>query len=151
MVSDRIEREVLIDAPIDVVWVVVTDPEHVGRWFGDSASIDLRLGGEASLTWEGMGTAHARVEKVDPPHTFSFRWARPFGAEPSKGNSTLVEFTLSAEGTGTRLRVVETGFSELDWSDEEKARYVEENRLGWDRELSELQAYVSERFGGSSR
>ena len=64
MVPERIEREVLIEAPLEVVWAVVTDPEHVGGWFGDSAEIDLRPGGEAVLTWEKHGSALAVVEKI---------------------------------------------------------------------------------------
>jgi uncharacterized protein YndB with AHSA1/START domain len=40
---DRIEREIAIAAPIERVWELVTEPEHVGRWFGDAgAEIDLR-------------------------------------------------------------------------------------------------------------
>ena len=104
MVPERIEREVLIEAPLEVVWTVLTDPEHIGGWFGDSAEIDLRPGGEAVLTWDKYGSALAVVERVEPPHVFSFRWARPLGAAPREGNSTLVEFSLSAEGEGTRLR-----------------------------------------------
>ena len=143
MVPERIEREVLIEAPLEVVWAVVTEPEHVGGWFGDSAEIDLRPGGDAVLTWEKHGSALARVEKVEPPHTFSFRWARPMGAEPSEGNSTLVEFNLSAEGEHTRLRVVESGFPALDGSEEEKAMYAEGNTEGWKAELADLQEYVA--------
>src|SRR5688572_4099280 len=98
MVPEQIEREIVIDAPLEVVWGIVTEPEHVGSWFGDGAEIDLRPGGEAILSWEKYGSFRARVEKVEPPHSFSFRWARPAGVEPRAGNSTLVEFTLSAEG-----------------------------------------------------
>ena len=118
MVPDRIEREILIDAPLEVVWAVVTEPAHVGSWFGDSAAIDLRPGGEAMLTWEKYGSFRARVEKVEPPHVFAFRWSRPADTEPRPGNSTLVEFSLSGEGETTRLRVVESGFTELDGSDD---------------------------------
>ena len=143
MVPERIEREILIDAPMESVWAIVTEPEHVGTWFSDSAQIELRPGGKATLTWEAHGSAHAQVEKVEPPHSFSFRWARPVGAEPRKGNSTLVEFTLSAKGESTRLRVVESGFQELEGSEEEKAKYAEENTKGWDFELGELRDYVS--------
>jgi uncharacterized protein YndB with AHSA1/START domain len=143
MVPDRIEREILIDAPPERVWAVVTEPEHVGRWFGDSAEIDLRPGGEATLTWDEHGSVRARIEKVERPHLFSFRWARPVGAEPREGNSTLVEFYLTAEGEGTRLHVVESGFQELDRSEEEKAKYAEENTQGWKLELEDLREYVS--------
>ena len=151
MVPERIEREVLIEAPLEVVWAVVTEPEHVGSWFGDSAEIDLRPGGDAVLTWEKHGSALARVEKVEPPHTFSFRWARPMGAEPSEGNSTLVEFNLSAEGEHTRLLVVESGFQALDGSEEEKTAYAEGNREGWKAELGDLEEYVAKLVGASAQ
>lgn len=150
MVPERIEREILIDAPLEVVWSVVTEPEHVGGWFSDSAEIDLRPGGEAVLTWNEHGTARAVVEKVEPPHLFSFRWGRGSGVEPREGNATLVEFSLSAEGESTRLRVLETGFQELDGTEDEKAKYSEENRQGWAHELGDLREYVSKQVRGSA-
>lgn len=151
MVPERIEREILVEAPLDVVWAVVTQSEHVGRWFSDSAEIDLRPGGEATLAWEEHGTARAWVEKVEPPQFFSFRWARPVGAEPREGNSTLVEFSLTAEGEHTRLRVVESGFRQLEGSEAEKATYAEENTRGWKVELGELQEYVANQVRASTR
>jgi uncharacterized protein YndB with AHSA1/START domain len=143
MVADRIEQEILIEAPPEVVWDLVTDPEHVGAWFGDAAEIDLREGGDASLTWDSHGTFLARVEKVDPPRFFSFRWARPADTPPAEGNSTLVEFSLRAEGSGTVLNVVESGFPTLAVSDEEKAKYAAENTEGWQVELGHLRDYAA--------
>lgn len=151
MTPDRIEREIVIDAPLEVVWAVVTAPEHIGSWFSDSAEIDLRPGGKGTLTWDEHGSFHLRVEKVDPPHALAFRWARPAGAEPRAGNSTLVDFLLSEEGAGTRLRVVESGFAELESDEEETARHVQENTQGWEHELGELREYVSKLAGASSR
>jgi uncharacterized protein YndB with AHSA1/START domain len=151
MVPDRIEREILIDAPVEVVWALVTEPEHVGSWFSDSADIDLRPGGEATLTWDEHGSVRARVEKVEPQHYFSFRWARPVDAEPAEGNSTLVEFSLSAEDERTRLRVVESGFRELDRPEADQATYAEENTQGWEHELGELSEYASSQVRASGR
>jgi uncharacterized protein YndB with AHSA1/START domain len=151
MVPDHIARDVLIEAPLETVWAIVTEPQHVGSWFSDSAEIDLRPGGEATLTWTEHGSVRARIEKVEPPHTFSFRWARPLGTEPDEGNSTLVAFSLSAEGDSTRLRVVETGFRELRWAEDEKAKYAQENEQGWDHELRELREYASKHVGLSAR
>ena len=151
MVPDRIERELLIDAPVDVVWAIVTQPEHVGSWFSDSAEIDLRPGGDAILTWDEFGTVRARIEKVEPPHTFSFRWARGTDIELVEGTSTLVEFNLSPEGDGTRLRVVESGFAQLDRTPEEQAKYAAENTHGWKVELGELSDYVAKQAQESAR
>jgi uncharacterized protein YndB with AHSA1/START domain len=151
MVPERIERETLIEAPLEVVWAVVTEPEHVGGWFSDSAEIELRPGGKATLTWKEHGTVHGRVETVEPPRFFSFRWFRGPGTELREDNSTLVEFSLSAEGEGTRLRVVESGFPELDGSDDDKAKDAEDHRQGWELELDELDEYVRQHTRASAR
>ena len=146
MVPDRIEREITIDAPVDRVWEVITQAEHIGRWFGDAgAAIDLRPGGRFTCSWSEHGTVNAIVDRVDRPRVFSYRWARPVGAEVKPDNSTLVEFTLVSDGTGTRLRVVESGFRDLDLSDEERAKYAAGNMEGWKQELDELIGYVARR------
>jgi uncharacterized protein YndB with AHSA1/START domain len=144
MVGERIEREVLIEAPQTTVWAIVTEPEHVARWFSDAAEIDLRPGGDAVFTWDEHGPARARVEEVDAPNSFSFTWIRT-GEEPEAGNATRVEFTLRAKGNGTLLRVVETGFADLDWAEERRERYKDENTRGWAIELEELRSYVAAR------
>ena len=144
MVPEQIEREVMVEAPIERVWAVVTRAEHVGSWFGDAgAEIDLRPGGAMTITWTQHGTCHARVERVEPPHVFAYRWARPAHEEVHDGNSTLVEFTLTPEGEQTRLRVVESGFRLLDLPEEEQAKYAEGNTKGWRSELDELRAYAA--------
>ena len=144
MVPEQIEREVMVAAPIERVWSVVTQAEHVGSWFGDAgAEIDLRPGGAMTITWARHGVSHAVVERVEPPHVFAYRWARPSHEVVREGNSTLVEFILAAEGEQTRLRVVESGFRTLDISPEEQAKYAAGNTGGWKSELDELVAYAS--------
>jgi len=146
MVPDRIERETVIDAPVQRVWKLITEAEHLGRWFADAgAEIDLRPGGAIVLRWGEHGTSRGRVVAVEPHTRFSYRWAPfkdPGGQEPLEGNSTLVEFTLAPEGDGTRLRVVESGFASLDTSDEQRARNVEGNTRGWELETDELRDYA---------
>lgn len=148
MVPDQIERDIVIAAPVDRVWELITQPEHLGRWFGDAgAEIDLRPGGEMILRWSEHGTSRGRVERIEPRRLFSYRWAPfkdPAGEEPAEGNSTLVEFTLEPEGDGTRLRVVESGFASLATSDEQRHRNVESNTGGWKAELGELSDYATQ-------
>jgi uncharacterized protein YndB with AHSA1/START domain len=137
--NDRIEREVLIDAPIERVWALITEPEHFGSWFADSgAEIELRPGGAMKLSWAEHGTVLARVERVDRPHLFSYRWATARDTEPAEGHSTLVEFSLAPEEGGTRVRVVETGFASLDTSDAERRRQIDDNTEGWAIQLGNL-------------
>jgi uncharacterized protein YndB with AHSA1/START domain len=147
MVADQIEREIVIDAPVERVWQLITEAEHLGRWFGDAgAEVDLRPGGAITLRWAEHGTSRGRVVAVEPHSRFSYRWAPfkdPGGEEPVDGNSTLVEFTLTPEGAGTRLRVVESGFASLATSDERRAQNVEGNTRGWELETEELREYAA--------
>ena len=78
------------------------------------------------------------VEKVEPGRRFAYRYALDPGVEPAPGNSNLVEFTLTPEGEGTRLRVVESGFERLEISPEEQAKRAEEAAQGWDGGLAAL-------------
>jgi uncharacterized protein YndB with AHSA1/START domain len=142
--NDRLEREVLIDAPIERVWALITESEHFGSWFADSgAEIDLRPGGAMKLSWEEHGTVLARVERVEPPNLFAYRWANATDTEPSEGHSTLVEFSLAPEEDGTRVRVVESGFAGLDTSDAERRRQLDDNTEGWAIELGDLTEYAT--------
>jgi uncharacterized protein YndB with AHSA1/START domain len=150
MIPDRLEREILIEAPMKVVWAAVTEPEHLSSWFGDSAEIELRPGGRLVLTWEKYGPVHGRVERVEPPQLFSFRWMRGAEAEAREHNSTLVEFSLREEGDATRLTVVESGFRGLSGSEKEKEEDVESHRGGWELELDELRDYVHRGLGAAA-
>jgi len=146
MVHDQIERETVINAPVERVWELITEAEHLGRWFGDAgAEIDLRPGGAMILRWSEHGTSRGRVVAVEPRTRFSYRWAPfkdPGGEEPVEGNSTLVEFTLAADAEGTRLRVVESGFGSLVTSEQQRAENHKGNTEGWAKELGELGEYA---------
>jgi uncharacterized protein YndB with AHSA1/START domain len=146
VVPEQIERETVIAAPVERVWTLLTEAEHLGRWFGDAgAELDLRPGGALSLSWEEHGTVRGRVVDVEAPNRFSYRWfALPEtdGGDPVEGNSTLVEFTLEAEGGGTRLRVVESGFDKLFAEPAKQNERAEGNRKGWASELAELADYA---------
>ena len=142
---DSIERDVFISAPVERVWQLITEAEHLGRWFGDDgAEIDLRPGGRLTLSWAKHGTAFGRVEAVEEPHRFICVWAANMGTEPAPGNQTRVEFTLAAEGDGTRLRVVESGFASLDREQAERVAKRSLNVEGWQIELDELVSYASD-------
>src|SRR3954471_10406036 len=144
MVPERLEREVLIEAPLEVVWSVITEPEHINGWFGDVAEIELHPGGRLRLRWEDQDhTVWGRVERVEPPHFLSFRWNCGGAPEVGADNSTLVEFSLTAQGEATRLAVVESGFPALtSLPEDERERDAEGHRKGWVQELDELVEYA---------
>ncbi|HEY4278804.1 MAG TPA: SRPBCC domain-containing protein [Conexibacter sp.] len=151
MIPDQIERETLIEAPVETVWNVVTEPDHIARWFSDAASIDLRPGGDGSLTWDGYGTHALRVVTVERPRLFAFRWELPEGEEPREDNSLLVEFQLEPDGENTRLRVVESSLDAVTWTGERKQQVLDGHSDGWARRIVALTAYAAELHGTPAR
>jgi uncharacterized protein YndB with AHSA1/START domain len=140
--SIDIEREIVIEAPIAVVWRTITEPDQVARWFADRVELDAQPGKSGALTFEKNNlTAPLVVERVEPPTLFSFRWCHPEGEQPVRGNSTLVEFTLVEETDArTRLRVTETGLDAVPWPDDEKQRFADSHSDGWEGCLDRLAA-----------
>jgi len=139
---DHIERTVELAHPPGQVWAALTTAEGLASWFGQQATIDLRPGGSASMTWEGGHTADMRVERVEEPTVFGFTWQIQELPEDDP-RRTYVEFTLEPLGAGTRLTVVETGFAQLpdDLYHKEYDGHVE----GWRNELGELVSYLDGR------
>jgi uncharacterized protein YndB with AHSA1/START domain len=145
MIKDRIECDTLIDAPVERVWSLVTEP---GFWVADPESTK----GTTAVEGESMvarnpshGDFPVRVVKVEPQTYVAYRWAPATpGQELTADNSTLVEFTLSAEGGKTRLTVVESGFTALAVSDDVRAKTVEDLESGWPQVLDAARKRVEE-------
>lgn len=134
---DTIEREILINAPIERVWEIVTTPEHMGRWFGDAGA--SRQGDVITMAWEKYGEADLEVVREEPPNVFAYRW----DANVKEAGKTLVEFTLNAEDAGTRVRVVESGFASLTATDAVRNELRDGNVEGWKHELGDLERYAA--------
>jgi uncharacterized protein YndB with AHSA1/START domain len=147
MADFTIDRDVVIDAPVDVVWRTITEPDQISRWFAERVELELKPGGAGYLSFsKDVGTAVV-VETVEEPSTFAFRWNRTQDPDPDPAleNSVLVEFTLTAKGPErTHLRVVETGLEPLPWPDGEKRSYVEDHRGGWVQCFTRLAALFAE-------
>ncbi len=136
---DRIERTVRLARPPREVWPALTTAEGLSAWFGEQATIDLRAGGAASMTFAGGTTVEMRVERVEEPNVFAFTWRLPDlpGDDPRR---TYVEFTLESDGDGTVLRVTESGFAQLPL--DTRTETYDSHREGWSRELDELLAHL---------
>jgi uncharacterized protein YndB with AHSA1/START domain len=137
---DRIERTVQLAQPPERVWAALTTAEGLGTWFGHSAEVDLRVGGQAKLTWDSGDTATLTIERLEPPRVFGYTWP-VYGLPEGDPRRTYVEFTLEPTGTGTTLTMVESGFSQLLDAGDHKAAYSG-NTQGWTNELGELVAYL---------
>jgi uncharacterized protein YndB with AHSA1/START domain len=136
---DRIERTVTLKRAPGEVWQALTTADGLSAWFGEQASIDLRPGGAATMTFASGITVDMRVERVEEPTVFAYTWRLP-DLPDDDPRRTHVEFTLEPDGDGTLLRVVETGFAQLP-VDTRRDTY-ESHSEGWSRELAELAEHV---------
>lgn len=142
-----IEREIHIDASPEVVFDVVSRPEHLKEWWPDDARYDPVPGGAGEIVFgdrDAGGTAVAfSVLEVEPPRTFSFRWTHPADDAAVAGNSLLVTFELTPSRGGTLLRMTESGFREMGWETAVLEQQYHEHVTGWDFYLPQIPPYVA--------
>src|SRR5262249_35138688 len=122
-VTDRIEKNVLLNAPVLRVWKALTDAKEFGEWFGvkfDGPFVaGATLHGVIAPTKVALEVAKLQqpyagktfditVDRIEPQHLFSFRW-HPYALEPgidySKEPTTLIVFTLEEKSNGVLLTV----------------------------------------------
>ena len=141
---DQIER--IIEFPLSPqrVWRAITEPAELSKWFSDHVQMVFAVGEEIVFEWDQYGTATGRIELIEPPQTFAFRWRahNVAGDEPLTAvNSTLVTFTVTPAGSGASLTVVESGFANLPQA--LRARTFQENSSGWRAEFEDLRLYLA--------
>jgi len=149
--TDRIEREILLNAPLARVWRALSDAEEFGGWFGVALEGKTFAAGkrvQGNITHPGYEhlVFDVVIERMEPERSLSFRW-HPYAIDPSVDYSreptTLVEFELKEVEGGTLLRVVESGFDNIPPS-----RRVEAFRMnseGWDAQMKNIDKHVAAR------
>jgi uncharacterized protein YndB with AHSA1/START domain len=145
-----LEREIHIDAAPEVVFEVVTRPEHLKEWWPDDTDIEPVVGAEGHVVFGSTERADKVVPitvlEVDPPKRFVFRWDYDEGETPVKGNSMRVVFELEPVGDGTLVRLTETGFRERGWEAAVLEEAYRDHSSGWDYFVPRLGSYVDREF-----
>ena len=142
-----IEREIFVDASPETVFDVISSPKHVQQWWPDEAAYDLRPGAPGEIVFGERDADGAvvgfNVVDVEPPHSFSFRWTQPAGEIGTSGNSLLVTFSLTPQGSGTLLKMTESGFREMGWEVAVLEEQYNSHVSGWDFYLPRLAPYAA--------
>ena len=102
-----VERELAIDASPETVWQFLVDPDKATRWMGQTASFDLRPGGDYRVGVIPGHTASGEFVELDPPRWLVFTWGWEPGEDgpnPVPPGSTTIEIELVPNGDGTTLR-----------------------------------------------
>ncbi len=146
MEHGTIERDIHIDASPEVVFEVVSRPEHIREWWPDDARLEPVPGAPGELVWRDDETGETTtvamaVVEVDPPRRFSFRWC--FTEPDRAGQSLLVTFDLVPVDGGTRVRMTEAGFREMGWEVAVLEEQYADHVSGWNHYIPQLGAYVA--------
>jgi len=146
--TDRIEKQITLDAPRSRVWRALTEVKEFNAWFGVSLATPFAPGAEVSGQINIRNYEHVTmtiwIETMEPPRFFSFRW-HPYaierGVDYSAEPTTLVSFTLEDVGAGTRLTIVESGFDAIPVSRRAKAFSMNSN--GWNGQAENIRKFLA--------
>jgi uncharacterized protein YndB with AHSA1/START domain len=157
--TDRIEKKILLRAPLKRVWRALSDSKEFGTWFGVKFDAPFKPG--ARITGKIVGTSvdaevakaqkqyehiafEITVDRIEPQRLFSFRW-HPNATEPgvdySEEPTTLIEFTLEEVSNGVMLTVTESGFDQIPLARRVKAFTA--NEQGWGMVLKLVEKYIA--------
>ena len=147
--TNSIEKQIELKAPVSRVWRALTDYQQFGEWFrvkiespfipGQTARGQILHPGYEHLTWEAV------IQNIEPERLFSFSW-HPYAVDPaidySSETPTLVEFRLEPTGDGTLLTVTESGFDKIPAH--RRADAFSKNDNGWAQQMKNIESYVTQ-------
>lgn len=158
-VTDRIEKSIVLKAPLERVWSAISDSREFGRWFGVTFRGPFVAGAKmtgtitktevdpevAKMQEPYVGIAFDFViDRIEPMRLFSFRW-HPGAVDPrvdyAKEPMTLVVFALEPVPGGTRLTVTESGFDRIPL--ERRAKAFSGNEAGWEHQTKLIAKYLA--------
>lgn len=128
----KIERTLELKAAPDKVWLALTDPTELCRWFPQRADFELQTGKEGWFEWDNHGRYPIRVEAFEPGRRLSWSWSHKPDAPFDPENATRVDWQLTLrDDGGTTLEMCESGFKSEE--------HHKDNTGGWKTELGELE------------
>ena len=121
-----VERE--IPYPPEKIWRALTQPRLIEEWLMKN---DFELVADHKFNLRGdWGSVDCQVLKIQPMRTLSYSWE-------AHGLESIVTWTLTPTGTGTTLRMEQSGFR----SDQEQA--YRGAKMGWGNFLAKLEQVLA--------
>jgi uncharacterized protein YndB with AHSA1/START domain len=159
MSTDRIEKTILLRAPLKRVWRALSDSTEFGNWFGMRFNAPFAPGatmtavivpttvnqevGKMQKPYEGI-SFEIKIEQMQVERLFSFRW-HPGAVEPgidyASEPTTLVVFTLEKAPDGVQLTVSESGFDQIPLA--RRAKAFSANEGGWTLLIKLIEEYLA--------
>jgi len=137
-----IEKQGVVNAPIEEVWKAWTTTEGVKSFFAPDANVEARSGGPFEIYMNpyapaGMkGADDMRFLAVQPPRFLSFTWNAPPHLPEARKQRTVVTVRLAPEGEGqTRVTLRHAAWGDGGEWDKTYAYF----NGAWGRVLANLQ------------
>ena len=121
-----VERD--ISFPPEKIWRALTQPHLIEEWLMKN-DFKAAVGHKFQLSGE-WGAASCEVLEIEPQKTLSYTWN-------AMGLESVVTFTLTKTGSGTHLRMDQSGFR----PDQQQAYHGAQ--WGWNKFLTTLEAVVA--------
>ena len=145
---NRIVKSVDLEAPIERVWLALTDHKEFGKWFRVQLDGPFELGVETTgrMTVPGHEGVEwiSLTEQISHPHIFAFSWP-PSAVDPdgtyTSDAKILVEFRLEEMDNHTRLTITESGFEQF--RDSIRLEVLRSNKQGWEIQAENVSKYVA--------
>jgi uncharacterized protein YndB with AHSA1/START domain len=147
--TDRIERKILLKAPLSRVWRALSDAKEFGDWFGVDFKGKSFVAGQSvqgNVTYPGYEhvVMEVFIERVVPQRLLSWRW-HPAAIDPaidySQEPTTLVVFEIEESDGGVLLSVVESGLDKIPPA--RRAAAFRMNTTGWDGQMKNIEKHVA--------
>jgi len=138
----------LIDAPVELMWKVWTEPKHLMAWWGPRmftapvCEVDLRVGGRMHIVMRGPGdfehAADAVFEEIVPGSrlVWTMDAVSPTGEIQLRSRTTI---TMRDEGGKTRLIVESGGYGLVP----EAVQMLAGMEVGWNQSIDKLAELVA--------
>jgi uncharacterized protein YndB with AHSA1/START domain len=109
--DDAVRAEIAIEAPIERVYAMFTDPAQLVRWIGIRAMLEPKPGGQFRFELMPGEFCSGRYRELDPPHRVVFTWGWESGALPVGPGSSTVTVELEHTAGVTTVRLIHSGLS----------------------------------------
>ena len=147
--TDKIEKQIEINAPVSRVWRAITDYREFGQWFEVELEGPFMPGQVARGRVTHKGYEHvvwqATIKEIQPERLFSLTW-HPYGIDKNVDYSneppTLVEFRLEPTEKGTLLTLTESGFDKIP--EHRRAEAFKMNDMGWAAQMKNVEKHVTQ-------
>ena len=147
--TDRIEKQIELKAPVSRVWRAITDYREFSAWFRVNLEGPFVPGKITRGRITHPGYEHIELEvtvkEMQPERLFSYTW-HPNALDPkvdySNETPTLVEFRLEKIASGTLLVITESGFDKIPAHRRSEA--LRGNESGWAGQIKSIANYVAQ-------